>query len=76
MPIGWPAFSKLDAFAGYRRKLRLGGRSPELTLQVNVTNVTDEDEMMPLRYNSKHTGYARVLVFEPRNFRFTVGLKF
>ena len=66
----------MDAFAGYRTKLRLGNRSPELTLQLNVTNLTDEDEMMPLRYNTTHTGYAHVLVFEPRNFRFTVGLKF
>lgn len=71
-----PEDFKMDAFAGYRRKLSFRNRSPELTLQVNVTNLTDEDEVMPLRYNTKHSGYARVLVFEPRNIRFTIGLKF
>ena len=59
-----------------RRKLPLLGKTPELLVQLNVTNLTDEDEVMPLRYNATHTGYARVLVFEPRNFRLTVGLKF
>jgi hypothetical protein len=71
-----PEDFKMDAFAGYRRKVRFGSRSAEVTLQLNVTNLTDEDEVMPLRYNTKQTGYARVLVFEPRNFRLTVGLKF
>ena len=37
---------------------------------------TDEDEYMPLRYNPLMSGYARVLLLEPRKFRFTVGLEF
>jgi hypothetical protein len=66
----------MDAFVGYRRKVSIIGRSPELTMQVNVTNLTGEDEWMPLRYNANHTGLTRVLLFEPRKIRLTVGLNF
>ena len=71
-----PEDFKLDAFVGYRRKLSLRRLSPELTLQLNVTNLTDEDEVMPLRYNPTGSGYLRVLLYEPRKFRFTAGLSF
>jgi iron complex outermembrane receptor protein len=69
-----PEDFKMDAFVGYRRKISFLNRAPELTLQLNVTNLTDEDEVMPLRYNPTQSGYARVLLYEPRKFRFTVGL--
>jgi iron complex outermembrane recepter protein len=71
-----PEDFKMDAFIGYRRKVSFRQHSPELTFQLNVTNLTDEDEVMPLRYNPNHSGYLRVLLFEPRRFRFTVGLAF
>lgn len=71
-----PEDFKMDAFVGYRRKLSFRQRSPELTLQLNVTNLTDENEVMPLRYNSNKSGYVRVLLFEPRKFRLTAGLAF
>lgn len=71
-----PENFKMDAFVGYRREVSLRGFSPELTVQVNVTNLTDEDEVMPLRYHVLHSGYARVLLFEPRRVRLTVGLEF
>ena len=67
---------KMDAFAGYRRNLTMVALKPELTVQVNVTNLTDEDEVMPLRYNAAYSGYSRVLLFEPRKIRMTVGLNF
>lgn len=67
---------KMDAFVGYRRKLSRLPRSPELTLQLNVTNLTDEDELMPLRYNPTQTGYLRVLLYEPRKLRLTASLSF
>ncbi len=71
-----PQDFKMDAFVGYRRKISLQSFRPELTLQLNVSNLTDEDEVMPLRYNSAYSGYARVLLFEPRKVRLTVGLAF
>lgn len=71
-----PEDFKMDAFVGYRRKISVRNSSPELTLQLNVTNLTDEDEVMPLRYNPNKSGYLRVLLFEPRKLRFTASLAF
>lgn len=71
-----PEDFKMDAFIGYRRKVSLGKLASELTLQLNVTNLTDEDELMPLRYNANQSGYARALLYEPRKFRLTAGLAF
>ena len=71
-----PADFKLDAFAGYRRKLNVGRRSTDLTVQLNVTNLTAEDALMPLRYNNFKSGMTRVLLLEPTKFRLTVGLGF
>jgi hypothetical protein len=31
---------------------------------------------MPLRYNANQSGLTRVLLFEPRKVRFTVGVNF
>lgn len=67
---------KMDAFVGYRRKLPMIAGQPQLLVQLNVSNLTDEDEYMPMRYNPLMTGYARVLLLEPRKFRLTVGLEF
>jgi hypothetical protein len=71
-----PEDFKMDAFVGYRRKISLRSFRPEFTAQLNVTNLTGEDEVMPLRYNLLMSGYRRVLLFEPRRFRLTVGLAF
>jgi outer membrane receptor protein involved in Fe transport len=71
-----PEDFKMDAFVGYRRKLALRSFRPEMTVQLNVTNLTDEDEVMPLRYNPAMSGYSRVMLMEPRKVRFTVGLQF
>ena len=62
-----PEDFKLDVFAGYRRRVSVGRFNTDLTVQLNVTNLTDEDEVMPLRYNNFKSGYTRVLLFEPRN---------
>ncbi len=71
-----PEDFKMDAFAGYRRKLNIGRLGTDFTVQLNVTNLTDEDTVMPLRYNNFKSGYTRVLLFEPRKFRLTMGLGF
>ena len=71
-----PEDFKMDTFVGYRRKPNVGRRSTDLTVQLNVTNLTDEDEVMPLRYNNFKSGTTRVLLLEPRKFRLTVGLGF
>jgi iron complex outermembrane receptor protein len=71
-----PEDFKMDAFVGFRHRLNLGRRNAEMTIQFNVTNLTDEDEVMPLRYNNFKSGLTRVLLFEPRKFRMTMGLSF
>jgi hypothetical protein len=71
-----PEDFKMDAFLGYRRRLATLPGKPQLLVQLNVSNLTDEDEYMPLRYNPLVSGYARVLLLEPRKFRLTVGLEF
>jgi iron complex outermembrane recepter protein len=74
--ITGPEDFKMDAFVGYRRTLALRSFKPEMTVQLNVTNLTAEDEVVPLRYNPLLSGYARVMLFEPRKIRLTVGLQF
>ena len=49
---------------------------PQLLLQLNISNFTDEGEFMRLQYNPLGSGYSRVLLIEPRKFRFTIGLEF
>ena len=52
------------------------GVRPYKANQLNVRNLTNEDEYMPLRYNDHYSGYARVLLVDPRQFRASVGLGF
>lgn len=66
---------KVDGFVGYRRKMVVGRIRPELTLQLNVTNLSDEDSVAPLRYNADKSGYRRVMLFEPRKVRLTAGFE-
>jgi len=54
----------------------LAGRETDLTLQLNVKNLTNENEFMPLRYNANFSGYARVILVEPRQFRGSISLSF
>lgn len=42
--------------------------------QLRPTNLTAEDELMPLRSNPNLSGCARDLLLEPRRFGFTAGL--
>ena len=74
--IKGPEDFKVDAFLGYRTKAKWLGDKTELTLQLNITNLTDEDTVVPLRYNQGETGYLRVLLREPRRYRVTFGLAF
>ena len=46
------------------------------TRSANITNLTDEDELMPLRYNANQSGYLRILLNDPRKIRFTMGVEF
>ncbi len=71
-----PEDFKADAFLGYRRKLKILESKPELTMQLNVTNLTAEDTVMPVRYNAFKSGYQTVMLAEPRKFRLTLGLDF
>lgn len=67
---------KVDAFVSYRRKVDWFPKQSSLILQLNVTNLTDEDTLVPLRYNQGESGYYRVLLREPRKVRMTVGMDF
>jgi hypothetical protein len=71
-----PQDFKMDAFLGYRRRLSTLPGKPQLLVQLNVSNLTDEDEYMPLRYNPLVSGYTRVMLLEPRKLRLTFGLEF
>ena len=71
-----PEDFKADAFLGYRRKLKVRESRTELTVQLNVTNLTNEDTVMPVRYNAFKSGYRTVMLVEPQKFRLTLGLDF
>jgi outer membrane receptor for monomeric catechols len=71
-----PEDFKMDGFAGYRRRASFGPFKSEITFQINVTNLTDEDELMPMRYNALKSGYAQVQLQEPRKVRFTLSAGF
>lgn len=76
-PYYGPEDFKLDAVVGIRRKLPLfSGTKVDASFQINVTNLTDEDELLPLRYNNARSGYYRVLLRDPRQIRFTAGFEF
>ncbi len=66
----------MDAFVGYRTRLALGGRKQNVTVQLNLRNLTDEDVFQPLRYNDTLTGVRRGLMREPRSFRVTFGIEY
>lgn len=46
------------------------------TFQVNVTNRTNEDEIMPMRMKDHQSGHLRLLFQDPRRGRDTVSLAF
>ena len=71
-----PEDFKVDAFLGYRRQIAIARTKPQLTVQVNVANLTNEDSFMPLRYNADYSGYSNVLLLDPRSIRLTVALVF
>lgn len=75
-PIYGPEDFKLDAFIGIRRSFEFIGKKTQATFQFNVTNLTDEDIVMPVRYNNNRSGYYRVFLRDPRQIRFTVGFEF
>jgi hypothetical protein len=65
-----------DAFLGYRTKINIGKRERNLTVQVNVMNLTDEGDWRVSRFNSNLTGLRFIQPITPREFRLTVGLNF
>jgi|GEM_PF-606684 len=69
-------FFNVDAFISYKRKIEMGSKSANLTLQLNISNLTDEDNVRTLRFNRDRSGVARVRLSNPRTARMTVGLQF
>lgn len=71
-----PESFNVDAFAGFRKKVSIGGHKSDFSLQLNVYNLTDEPEVAVLRYNNYKSGYRKVLLSDPRQFRVTAGFGF
>jgi outer membrane receptor protein involved in Fe transport len=65
-----------DAFVGYRTKINIGKRERNLTVQLNVTNLTDEGDWRTSRFNSNLTGLRFIQPVTPREFRLTASLNF
>ncbi len=71
-----PESFTLDGFVGYRRKIALGRHDPNMTVQLNVANLTNEGEFAVLRYNQHFTGYTRLILNPPRQYRVSLRLDF
>ena len=63
-----------DAFAGLRT--RLPKLNLPMTLQLNVTNVTNSYLVGIGRYNTAYDGLLRVYLNQPRAYRFTTTFEF
>jgi len=57
-PIYGPEDFKMDGFAGYRMALGSEHKT-SLLFQLNVRNLTNEDSVMPLRFNNNFSGLSR-----------------
>lgn len=66
----------LDGFLGYRTQIGIGGRNTNVSVQVNVSNLTDEGDWWTSRYNDNVTGVRFIQPITPRQFSLTVGLNF
>jgi hypothetical protein len=64
----------VDSFAGYRFVLP-NWRRP-MTVQLNVRNMFNSYLVGIGRYNATETGYLRVYLNEPRNYKLTVSTEF
>lgn len=71
-----PEYFNMDAFIGYKRNLTLGSFKTDFTCQLNVTNLTDEDAVQVLRYNTDQSGYARVTIGNPRLYKLAASFNF
>lgn len=63
-----------DAFAGYRT--RVPRTKMNLTVQLNVKNISNSYLANVGRYNDNYTGVRRVYLNEPRSYRLTTTLEF
>ncbi|MEY2879535.1 MAG: hypothetical protein RLZZ15_1915, partial [Verrucomicrobiota bacterium] len=72
--------SAADLMARYRHPVRAGNFRGTLSYQLNVTNLFNQDGLLPQRFSSTNTfmvpggrgvGYSRFDLLEPRSTRFT-----
>jgi hypothetical protein len=61
---------------GYTTRVSVGSRRIQCRFQLNVRNVLDETKPIIGRYNSDFSGVRRVILLEPRSFRFTTTFEF
>lgn len=64
----------LDGFTGY--KFRLPWNRAQMTLQLNVKNLTNSYLASVARYNSNFSGPRRLYLREPRSYRLTATVEF
>ncbi len=74
---GDPIF-QVDLLLGYRSRLpRFKGIRPlDFSVQLNVSNVLNDDEPLVARLNDLYTGPRRVYFQEPRSFRLTATVSY
>ncbi|MBK1875479.1 TonB-dependent siderophore receptor [Pelagicoccus mobilis] len=65
-----------DLMARYRFKTKFFGEKTEMDLQLNIKNVLDNDDILPMSFNNAFTGYNQYRYQEPRSARVTMRLKF
>ena len=65
-----------DALVGYSTRVSVGSRRVQCRFQLNVRNVLEDTKPIIGRYNSDFSGIRRVVLQEPRSFRFTTTFEF
>ena len=72
-----PSLFEMDALLGYSTRLNWGGTNgTRLKLQLNVSNLLNDDDPIVARYNSDFSGIRRVQLVDPRSYRLTATFSF
>ncbi len=71
-----PSLFAMDGLIGYSTRLNWGANRTNLKLQLNISNLLDDDDPIVARYNSNFSGVRRVQLVDPRSFRLTATFNF
>ncbi len=67
---------KADLMMRYRFKNSWFGDNTQVDLQLNIKNLLDDTEVLPVSFINSFEGYNQVRIQEPRSYRLTMRLKF